>query len=391
MASSNRVLNKELLERCHERAPQYDRENRFAQEDFEELRDSGYLNMAVPKEMGGGGMSMAETAAQTRKLAYYAPPTALALNMHVYWTGLAADLRRAGDTSLEWLLEEAAAGEIFAAGHSESGNTVPVLLSSTQAKRVDGGYTFTGRKGFASLSPVWTRYGMHGIDTSDPAAPKIVHGFMSRDAKGYSVKETWDVMGMRATRSDDVILEEAFVPDRYIARIVPAGAAGVDPFIVGLFGWALIGFANVYCGLAQRVRDITIAAVQGKTALGMTRSMAYHPEIQHGVAEMFVELEAMAAHMEKVATDWSNAAEHTAEWVPRIVAAKYHAVEAAWRVVDTAMDLSGGLGMFRKNELERLFRDARAGRFHPTNSALTHELLGKMVLGISPDEQPRWG
>jgi len=47
--------------------------------------------------------------------------------------------------------------------------------------------------------------------------------------------------------------------------------------------------------------------------------------------------------------------------------------------------------MFKKSERERLFRDCRAGRFHPANSLLTHEIVGKIALGISPDEQPRWG
>jgi hypothetical protein len=59
--------------------------------------------------------------------------------------------------------------------------------------------------------------------------------------------------------------------------------------------------------------------------------------------------------------------------------------------VDRAIDLSCGFGMFRKSELEGLFRDCRAGRFHPANSALTHEIAGKLALGIDPDEQPRWG
>ena len=56
---------------------------------------------------------------------------------------------------------------------------------------------------------------------------------MPRDTAGYAIKETWDVMGMRATRSDDTTLENAFIPDRYIARIVPAGGAGIDSFVLG--------------------------------------------------------------------------------------------------------------------------------------------------------------
>ena len=72
------------------------------------------------------------------------------------------------------------------------------------------------------------------MDTSDPANPKIVHAVVPRDSKGISIKETWDVMGMRATRSDDTLLDGVFVQTERIARVVPAGAAGIDPFVLGL-------------------------------------------------------------------------------------------------------------------------------------------------------------
>jgi alkylation response protein AidB-like acyl-CoA dehydrogenase len=178
------MLTDDLLARCAARAAVYDRENRFFQEDFDELKQAGYLLMAVPPEFGGRGFSLARVGEQTRRLAYYAPATALALNMHHYWVGTAADLWRSGDRSLEWILKEAASGEVFAAGHAESGNDFPVLLSTTKAERVEGGYRFTGRKSFGSLTPVWTWLGLHGMDSSDPAAPKIVHAFMPRNTKG---------------------------------------------------------------------------------------------------------------------------------------------------------------------------------------------------------------
>jgi alkylation response protein AidB-like acyl-CoA dehydrogenase len=377
--------------RCRERAPIYDRENRFFSEDFEELREARYLEMAIPKEMGGLGMTLADVGRETRRLAYYAPATALAMHMHTYWVGVASTLWQEGDKSLAWLLEEAAGGEVFAAGHAETGNDLPLLLSTTKAERVAGGYRFTGRKSFSSLTPVWTRLGIHGMDTRDPDIPKVVHAFMSRDAEGYTIQETWDVMGMRATRSDDTILQGAFVPDEKVARVVPAGSRGLDLFVLSIFAWALVGFANVYYGLARRARDLILEALKETTSVAVSRSMAYHPEIQHGVAEIILELEAMGPQVEKVAQDWSDGVDYGLDWPAKIVAAKYRCVEGAWRVVDLALELSGGFGMFKKNELERLFRDARAGRFHPANSALTHELVAKTALGIHPDEQPRWG
>ena len=385
------VLSDEILARCLARAPVYDRENRFFDEDFEDLRRAGYLLIAVPRELGGIGKSLAEVCQEQRRLAYYAPATALGINMHIYWTGVAADLWRAGDKSLEWLLKAAARGDVFAAGHAEAGNDIPLLLSTTKAERVAGGYRFTGHKAFGSLTPVWTYLGLHGMDTSDANVPKIVHAFMPRGAQGWKVKQTWDTLGMRATSSEDTILDGAFVPDNNIARIVPAGAAGLDQFVLAIFAWALHGFANVYYGMAKRALDLTVENVKQKKSLGMSRSMAYHAEVQHSIAEMVLELEAIGPQLEKTAQDWSDRIDYGMGWVTKIIAAKYRAVEGSWRVIDLALEMAGGFGIFKASPFERLFRDARLGRIHPANSLLTHELIAKLTLGINPDEQPRWG
>ena len=86
-----------LLEGCRGRAAGYDRDNRFCQEDFDELKAAGYLKMALPKEFGGYGLTLAEAGRETRRLAAYAPATALCINMHHYWVGTAADTWRTGD------------------------------------------------------------------------------------------------------------------------------------------------------------------------------------------------------------------------------------------------------------------------------------------------------
>lgn len=391
VAARTSVLSDEMLARFAERAPTYDHENRFFTEDFEELRKAGYLQIAVPKEFGGMGLTLPDVLGEQRRLAYYAAPTALAINMHVYWTGLFADLWRAGDKSAEPFLREAAAGEVFAAGHAEPGNDLPLLLSTSKAERVDGGYRITGRKSFGSLTPVWTRLGIHAMDSSDPNAPKIVHAFVPRDTAGCNIVETWDVLGMRATRSDDTVLDGIFVPDRYVARVVPAGAAGIDQFVLAIFAWGVLGFATVYYGLAQRAVDLTIENLKKRSSIALTRSLAYHPGVQQGVADMVIELESIGPHLDKVAQDWADGVDYGHGWGVKIVAAKYHAVEASWRIVDQALELAGGFGIFRQGPFERLWRDARLGRIHPANSLLTHEFVAKISLGINPDEQPRWG
>ncbi len=385
------LLSTDMLERFRERAPIYDQENRFCQEDFDELHQCGYLKMAIPTEFGGLGFNLSEVCYQTRRLATYAAPTALCTNMHIYWTGVCSELHKQDDHSLDWVLEQAGQGAVLAAGHGEKGNDLPILFSTTTAQPVDGGYVVNGHKSFGSLTPVWDWIGIHAQDNSDPDNPKIVHAFVPREAEGISILETWDVMGMRATRSDDTLLENVFVPSQHVARVVPAGFAGADLFVLSIFACALVPFGVIYEAIAQRCLELVTEMLEGKTSLGLSRDMRHHAEVQHGIAEMVLDLETIQPHLERIAQDWADGVDHGSFWALKIVAAKYHAVETGWRVVDQAMELSGGWGMFRKTELERLFRDARAGRFHPANSALTHEIAAKTVLGLDMDDQPRWG
>ena len=312
------VLTDDMLTRFDERAPLYDRENRFFDEDWQELKDSGYLLATVPTEFGGLGLNLSEYVALQRRLAYVAPATALAVNMHCYWTGVAADLLKMGDDSCRWMLEKAADGEVFAALHGEAGNDLPLLLAVAKADRVDGGWQISGHKIFGSLTPVWTLGGFHAMDTSDPEHPQIVHGFMPRSAAGVQIIDTWDTLGMRATQSQDTVLDNAFVPDEYVALVCPVGFAGAGPFQVGIFAWALLGFSAVYLGAARRAFDMTVERMPERGSIALTNSMAHHPEVQHNVAEMRIAFDAAEAYFERTAADWSTGVAHE-DWPVRLV------------------------------------------------------------------------
>ena len=170
-----------MLARFDERAPQYDRDNRSSPRTSRSCGPAATCSPRCPTSSAASGLNLAEINRLQRRIAYVAPATAVAVNMHHYFVGLCADLHRAGDPSGDWVLRKAAEGHVFAAGHGEAGNDIPVLLSSAKAERVDGGWEFTGHKIFGSLSPVWTYLGIHGMDASDPANPQIVHAFLHRD------------------------------------------------------------------------------------------------------------------------------------------------------------------------------------------------------------------
>ena len=95
----------------------------------------------------------------------------------------------------------------------------------------------------------------------DPANPKIVHGFLRRDAAGIQIVETWDTIGMRATQSHDTVLTNAVCPDELVVRVCAPGMAGADLFHVAIFAWALTDFAAVYDGIARRAFELTVEAL----------------------------------------------------------------------------------------------------------------------------------
>jgi alkylation response protein AidB-like acyl-CoA dehydrogenase len=382
-------LPSDLLERFRARAPELDRANTYFHEDLAELRAIGYLAAAVPEHLGGWGLDLAQLAASQRRLARYAPATALAMTMHSYWIGIATELERAGDQSLRWILEAAVEGDVFAAGHAEPGNDIPVLLSTARAERVEGGYRLTGRKQFGSNGPAWRWLGAHALVADAPGGPQVVHAFVERTSPGVTVVETWDTLGMRPTQSHDTVLDGVFVPDGRIGRVVPAGD-GSDLFLVAMAMWPLSLMAAVYLGIADRALELAVAGAKRKSSMAIERgAYAYNPFVQHQIADMYLELDAASAVLERFVDDWVAGVDHGEQWVPKVYAMKWRAVEAAKRVVDRALDVSGGSGMFTGHELERLYRDVRCGGFHPGNDALTHELVGQAVLGIL-GEPPRW-
>ncbi len=138
--------------------------------------------------------------------------------------------------------------------------------------------------------------------------------------------------------------------------------------------------------------DLTVDNLKTKTSIAISSgSLIHHPEVQHAVADMVIELEGIGPQIDRIADDWTQGVDHGGAWPVKIVATKHRTAEVVWKVVDTALDLAGGYGIFAASGIERLFRDARLSRIHPANSALTHEIVAKLTLGIDPDAQPRWG
>jgi alkylation response protein AidB-like acyl-CoA dehydrogenase len=378
------ILSPELLQRIRDRAPGYDAENAFLWEDLAELRDAGYLR---PR-------SLTDTVRDHRILAAHAPATALALSMHLVWVSIARMLAARGDSSLEWLLADAEAGELFAFGVSEAGNDFVLLDSVTVASpQADGGYAFTGTKIFTSLSPAWSRLGIFGRDDSDPENPTLVHGFVSRvrpvagsdvginsGVEGLRILDDWNTLGMRATQSRTTVLDGVQVPADRIVRKFPVGEP--DLLIFAIFASFETIISSVYAGITDRALELGVAAAKSRRSLkNGGASYASDPDIRWQLAEAAIARDALEPQLMAVAGDLDAVVDRGEVWFRELVGLKTRSVATARRVVDAGIRVSGGSSFRASSELSRLYRDVLAGDFHPSDPESAHSTVANDLLG----------
>ncbi|MFC4140541.1 MULTISPECIES: acyl-CoA dehydrogenase family protein [unclassified Microbacterium] len=377
-ALAEQYLSAALLERFRERAAVYDRENRFFDEDLADLKDAGYLRLFVPEELGGGGLNLNEVSKLQQRLATAAPATALAINMHLMCTGVVHAMRERDDHSLDWVLEEAAAGEIFAFGISEPSNDWVLQGSkSTAVPQDDGGYLISGVKIFTSLSPVWTRLIVHGTDASDDT--QLVYGFLERDADGITVSDDWDVMGMRASQSRATILKDVRMQPERVARRIPSGRfPDLLTFAITSNFQLLVG--SVYAGVAQRALQLAVAGLKARKSAKAGTTYAEVPETRIRLADAHMEYMSVPAQLEAYCRDFDDLADHGAGWPLRLVSARLNASTAARRTAEVALMCTSGSGFGNQHEAGRLFRDATAGLFHPPSADAARPMYAAALL-----------
>lgn len=380
------VLTPELLGRIRERAAGYDAANAFPQEDFDELTEAGYLKAMLPTEMGGFDWGMSETVAAQRLLAAHAPATALAVNMHLVWTGVARLLRERGDERLAMVNEWVADGEIMAFGISEAGNDAVLLDSMTTAQLAeDGSYRYTGVKIFTSLAPAWTKLGIFG-KSEEEGGPKLVYGFVDREDPGVETIENWDTLGMRASQSHSTKLNGARVPASRIHSKLPVGP-NPDLLIFGIFASFLTLTASVYVGIVDRATELAAEIPRRRRSL-VNGGAAYSndPDIRWQVADAGMIQLSLDAHARTIARDLDEKMDHGASLFPRLVTFRTDAGNKAREAVQLALQVSGGGQYYRGSELERLYRDVLASLYHPSDAESAHNTVATWLLG--PKQAP---
>lgn len=346
-------------------AAAHDRDDSFVAEGYARLKQAGFFKALVPAELGGGGASVTTVGHCIRIVGRTCGATALVFSMHSHLVAVAAWRREHQGAPTEGLLRKVAGEDVILV--STGGNDW--LGSNGEAVRVDGGYRVTARKPFASGSAAG-----HLVSTSvlfvDPeSGPTVLHFAVPLGAPGVTVEPTWQTMGMRGTGSNDVVFTDVFVPDAAVAGKRPAGEWHMLFHCICKTAFALVYAA--YLGVAEGARDLAVAAAAKRPPQSLTAQLAGEMDNALLLARLAND------HALAIAEGWSPGPETTSAAMQCRQLTGQHAITA----VTKALELAGGGAFYRRNALERMFRDIQAARFHPLQEKPQLDLTGRVALG----------
>jgi alkylation response protein AidB-like acyl-CoA dehydrogenase len=362
-----------------QRAQAHDRDGSFPHENYEEMREAGFLGLTVPSELGGMGAGLYEMCIALERIAGGCASTALAVTMHVSPLLQLASLWRAdpGLGGLEETLREAAAGRVVFASMSAEPGPSTLMTSLTIARRVDGGYRVTGKKIFGTESAVCTHFSTMARVEHPEGGERVIFFRIPRSSEGLTFHQTWDTLGMRATQSNDWEMNDVFVPAGAVFHSYPVGHLD-GKMIQTVWGTAMPAFGSVYLGIAA-------GALDWCREWAISRKRLHHPGVQSRISRMEILLESARATIRSHCMDMESGALPRMDvqvGMAKAAIPKYVATNHAVEILDLAMQVAGGSGFYRRCPLERMYRDVRAGTVHPMNNLDSEELIGKTALGL---------
>ena len=384
------ALAERLAEDLGGRAAAHDRDGTYPHDSIRALRDAGYLVAPVPVHLGGLGVSSVhDLVVASGRLARGDASVAIGVNMHLIAVlalarkldmALAAGkVRRAGAfaESLRTIVRERS---VIAAAQSEAGQDL--TRPATRAERTAEGWRIDGHKVFCTMSPAATTL-LTAVTFVDDAGVER-YGFVQvpADAPGVTVNGDWDALGMRASGSHSVTLDGVELPAGAVRGGFPAGET--VPYLdrnmtSGLFhasaslGIAEDAFARV--AIPDRVReDARAQMLVAEAAIDLAAARGVLARAATLVDDHY------AAHPADDGTD-----DEVVAVFSEGQAAKAFVVDAATRVVDRALALSGGAGYLNGSPLARAYRDVLAGAFmHPLGANRVYGFLARTALGLRP-------
>ncbi len=361
-----------LKEVFKKRAEHIDREGVFPYENFQDLKNHDFLSLTIPKEYGGKGLNLLEFLTIQEHLAEGDAPTALSLGWHLGTLLEAAENRHwEGDTFANLCRKVVEQKALINLAQTERATGSPSRggIPTTTAVKKDKGWLINGSKAFTSMAEALD----YSIITANINQTEHKGFFLvDHQLDGVSVKETWDSISMRGTKSDDLLLENVFVSEE--ALIVQEDVKNASPK-----GWYL-QVPAVYLGIARAARNYAIEFASEYSPNTLKGPIADVPEVRRKIGKIELELFQARTILYAVARKWVEQPEQRPYIGAELAAVKHSVTNSANSVVDLAMRIVGARSLSATNPLQRHFRDVRAGLHNPpTDDAIVYSLADAVL------------
>lgn len=329
----------------------------------------GLMAIEIPEEYGGQGGSFFQAVLAIEELAAVDPAAAVIVDVQNTLV-INAMLRWATDEQKRRYLPRLAADTVASYALSEAGSGSDAFALQTRAVEDGDGYRLTGRK-------LWiTNAAESGLflifATIDPAAgyKGITCFLVDRDTPGFAVGRKEDKLGIRASSTCELILDQCLVPK---ANILGAPGQGYKIAIETL-NEGRIAIGGQMIGLARGALDHAIAYAKQRKQFG--QPIAHFQAVQLELAEMATELEAARLLVYNAA----RLREAGQPFLKQAAMAKYYSSVIAETVASRAIEVLGGVGFTKDYPVEKLFRDAKIGRIYEGTSNMQRLTIAKQIL-----------
>lgn len=376
-----------LAPKLAERAAAHDRDGSFPYENYTDLHESGYLRLVIPAEYGGQGANVYEMILAQERLGRADGATAMATGMLVQLIGRLAEERSWPEPLFATVCQRLASeGGLInsVVTEPELGSVSRGGVPATSATETDGGWLINGHKQFATGAPVLSFFVVGVKIAPHEGAPQgeVANAIVQAGAPGLQTVSTWsENLSLRTCGNDDVYFDNVFVPNDWLIGRRVIGAPQPVTQLPGLNAWSLAVTA-AYLGVGQAACDAACDYANQRVPPSLGKPIAELPHIQQLIGSIQISLDAARAVLHETTRAWVERPDLRSALAPQVAAAKYLCTNAACTASEQALRVAGGFSLTRALPLERYFRDARAGLFHPPQDDLALAQVGRAAVAV---------
>lgn len=346
-----------------------DRTKQFPIEVFQKLAEMGMMGLPFPEEYGGGGADTISFAIVVEELSRVCASTGITYSAHISLGGAPLHLFGTKEQKQQYLTP-ICTGESFGAfGLTEPNAGSDAGGTMTTAKEKNGEFIINGNKCFITNASYAKHLALTAVTGGENGKKEISAIIVPTNAAGFSVIDNYEKMGLNASNTTELVLEDVRVP---MQNLLGRRGEGFKQFLITLDG-GRIGIGAMAVGIAQGAFEKALAYAKERKQFG--KAISSFQAIQFKLADMALKIELARNMVYKAAwlKDQGRAFSKEAAFC------KLYASEIAMEVADQAVQIHGGYGYMKEYHVERMMRDAKLLEIGEGTSEVQRMVISRLI------------